>query len=302
MAKKLIIEAALHELAPKSNNPNIPYGPEEVAADTAACFRQGLSFLHIHARDPQTGDQLWTDADNYRQSILGMRKLGVPDDLPWYPTYGGLDRQSFAHVAALAADPAIRLPMAAIDVGTDNINDFDPNTRKFVEPDFVKTLSHAGAKDLFDLCRELGIKPYLGAYEPGHLRHIGAYLDKGWIEPPIVIKFFFSDFGPVGLPCEPECVGWYAEMIEMVMPGVPVEWFVTCNGPSIWKLAPAAIEAGGHVRVGLGQYHPWSWPDLTNERPTNAEQVARVAEMAKAAGREIANVDEARAMLGLAAS
>ena len=85
----------------------------------------------------------------------------------------------------------------------------------------------------------------------------------------------------------------------MVMPGVPVEWFVTCNGPSIWELAPAAIAAGGHVRVGLGQYHPWSWPDRTNERPTNAEQVARVARLAQSMGREPASPAEARAILGL---
>ena len=59
----------------------------------AACVEDGLSFLHFHARDPETGEQLWTDADSYKQSILGMRQLGVPAGLPWYPTYGGLDRQ-----------------------------------------------------------------------------------------------------------------------------------------------------------------------------------------------------------------
>jgi uncharacterized protein (DUF849 family) len=94
----------------------------------------------------------------------------------------------------------------------------------------------------------------------------------------------------------------YGEIIEMVLPGVPVEWFVTCWGPSIWELAPATIAAGGHVRVGLGQYHPWNWPDRTNERPTNAEQVARVAALARGQGREIATPAEARMMLGLGAA
>ena len=109
--------------------------------------------------------------------------------------------------------------MAAIDIGTDNLNDFDPETRQFIDPDSVKTLSHAAAKDLFDLCRELKLRPYIGVFEPGHLRHVGTYLDKGWIEPPVILRFFFSDFAPFGLPPHPECVGMYAEMIEMVMPG-----------------------------------------------------------------------------------
>jgi 3-keto-5-aminohexanoate cleavage enzyme len=297
--RKLIIEAALHEFVPKSTNPHIPYGADEVAADTASCIAAGLSFLHFHARHGVTGAQLWTDPEPYREAILAMRRRGVSAELPWYPTYGGLDLASFSHIAALAADPAIRLAMAAIDIGTDNLNDFDPETRQFIDPDSVKTLSHAAAKDLFDLCRELKLRPYIGVFEPGHLRHVGTYLDKGWIEPPVILRFFFSDFAPFGLPPHPECVGMYAEMIEMVMPDVPVEWFVACAGPSIWDLAPAAIAAGGHVRAGIGQYHPTSWPDRSGEKPTNAEQVARVARLAQSMGREPASPAEARAILGL---
>ena len=40
MPKKLIVEAVLNEAIPKENNPNIPYGPDEVAADAAACGGQ----------------------------------------------------------------------------------------------------------------------------------------------------------------------------------------------------------------------------------------------------------------------
>jgi uncharacterized protein (DUF849 family) len=297
--QKLIIEAALNELVPKSTNPHIPYGADEVAADTASCIAAGLSFLQFHARDGVTGAQLWSDSEPYGEAILAMRRRGVSAELPWYPAYGGLDPASFSHIAALAADPAIRLAMAAIDIGTDNLNDFDPETRQFIDPDSVKTLSHAAAKDLFDLCRELELRPYIGVFEPGHLRHVGIYLDKGWIEPPVILRFFFSDFAPFGLPPHPECVGMYAEMIEMVMPDVSVEWFVACAGPSIWDLAPAAIAAGGHVRVGIGQYHPTSWPDRSGENPTNAEQVARVARLAQSMGREPASPAEARAILGL---
>lgn len=297
--KKLVIEATLHELVPKSTNPHVPYGPEEVAPDAAACVRAGLSFLHFHARDSKTGEQLWTDPAPYKKAILLMRQQGVPAALPWYPTYKGVNEESFRHVATLAADPEIRLEMAAIDVGTDNLNDYNPKTKQFVNPDSVKTLSHSGIKYFFDLCRQLHQRPYLGIYEPGQLRHIGTYLDMGWLEPPIVMKFFFSDYAPFGLPPTPRCVGMYAEMVETVLPGIPVEWFVMCYGHSIWELAPAAIDAGGHVRVGLGQYHPWNWPDPTGETPTNAEQVARVAALAKSKGRELATPADTRQLFGL---
>ena len=228
-----------------------------------------------------------------------MRKQGVPKELPLYPTYKGVNAESFAHVSALAKDPEIQLEMAAIDVGTDNLNDYNPKTKEILRPDQVKTLSHTGIKFFFDLCKELGQQPYLGIYEPGQLRHIGAYLDLGWLKPPIVMKFFFSDYAPFGLPPKPRCVEMYREMIDMVLPGVPVEWFVMCYGHSIWELAKPAISLGGHVRVGLGQYHPWNWPDETGEQPTNAEQVQRIAELAKSMGREVASPAEARKMFGL---
>ncbi len=297
--KKLIIEAAIHEMVSKETNAHVPYGPDEVAADAAACVAAGMSFLHFHARDPESGEQRWTDADSYRRAILAMRELGVSEALPWYPTYGGLDPIAFAHVGELAADPAIRLGLTSIDIGTGNYNDWNPQTREFVSPDWVQSLSHAGAERLLAMARGMGLRPCLIVYEPGQLRHVGAYLEKGWIEPPIVLRFNFSDFAPYGLPPRAESVGMIAELIQMVLPGVPVEWIVACHGPSVWDMAPATIAAGGHVRVGLGQYHPWMWPDMGNDKPSNAEQVARVAELARAAGREVATPEEARAILGL---
>ena len=56
-----------------------------------------------------------------------------------------------------------------------------------------------------------------------------------------------------------------------------------------------AISSGGHVAIGLGD-HPY--PELGY--PTNAQLVARVAEMARTMGREVATAAEARRMLGLA--
>ena len=58
---RVIIEAALHELVSKSANPHVPYGPEEVAADAAACAEAGATLVHFHARDSESGEQRWHD-------------------------------------------------------------------------------------------------------------------------------------------------------------------------------------------------------------------------------------------------
>ena len=108
----------------------------------------------------------------------------------------------------------------------------------------IMSAGEAVGDAVFAYCREHGLRPYIGVFEPGHVRHVGAYLDKGWIEPPIALKVSFSDFAPFGLPPRAEFAGMYGEIIEMVLPGVPVEWFVTCWGPSIWELAPATMSFG----------------------------------------------------------
>jgi uncharacterized protein (DUF849 family) len=59
-------------------------------------------------------------------------------------------------------------------------------------------------------------------------------------------------------------------------------------------VAAGAIERGGHAGIGVGDYH---YPELG--LPTNGQLVAQLAALARAMGREVASVAEAREMLGL---
>jgi 3-keto-5-aminohexanoate cleavage enzyme len=299
--EKLIIEAAINELVSKQQNRHVPYGPDEVAATVKQCVDAGMSYLHFHAREQIFGEMIWNEPELYRQGILKMRALGVPAELPWYPTYLTLEPFYQKHVVALVEDPEIRLQIAAIDMGSGNINDYDPRTKNFTSVDQTKPWSHNFHRQFFQICRDLKLRPYLGVYEPGALRSIATYLEMGWLEPPLVMKFFFSDAGPYGFPPNPRCLQMFVRTLELVLPGVPKIWFTMCYGHSIWDLVRPTIELGGHVRVGLGQYHPWYWPDPTGEEPTNAEQVARVADIAHSLGRGLATPAEARAAFGLSA-
>jgi 3-keto-5-aminohexanoate cleavage enzyme len=300
----LMIEVTLHELVTKETNPNVPYGPDEVALDGAACVEAGVTLLHFHARDPQTGEQRWLDHALYADAIGRLRAAGVPADLPWYPTYPGLRpgvavSEPLHHVSVLA-QPPVGLEIAAIDVGTFNLSPYDAAHRAFVAPNSVKVLPHGLFEEFTQFCTLHHLRPYLGVYEPGHLRHLAAYAEMGWIEPPLVIKFFFSEHHPYNLPPVARSIEMYAELLGVVLPGVEVVWFVQCYGHAIWELARAAIDLGGHVRVGLGDYHPWDWPDPAGEKPTNVELVASAVALADRAQRPLATIADARRMLGVA--
>jgi uncharacterized protein (DUF849 family) len=59
----------------------------------------------------------------------------------------------------------------------------------------------------------------------------------------------------------------------------------------------AAIAAGGHVAIGIGDY---PYPELGT--PSNARLVEEVVKLARLVGREVATPDEARHMLGIRAA
>ena len=55
----VIVEVGQNEFTTKAQNPNVPYGPEEVAADAVACAAAGAAVVHFHARDGG-GEQDWS--------------------------------------------------------------------------------------------------------------------------------------------------------------------------------------------------------------------------------------------------
>jgi len=72
------------------------------------------------------------------------------------------------------------------------------------------------------------------------------------------------------------------------------EWGVVCYGGSLLPLVGAALERGGHIAIGLGDYH---YREM--ETPTNAQLISRVVRMARDMGRQIATPEETRQALGL---
>jgi uncharacterized protein (DUF849 family) len=57
-------------------------------------------------------------------------------------------------------------------------------------------------------------------------------------------------------------------------------------------MARAAIERGGHVRVGLEDFEG-------DRRPRNAELVAEAAELIRSMGHRVATPEETREILGI---
>ncbi|OAP38496.1 hypothetical protein AU381_23340 [Sinorhizobium glycinis] len=288
--RKLIIEARLNEYMPRSANPNVPFTAEEIALEAAKAREAGASIVHFHARDAEGAPA--HGAEDYAKAIRAIRDAC---DCLVYPTLGQITKDGresrLAHLEVLAKDPATRPDIAPIDTGSTNIDRFDPEARKFLSDTMTYRNDVATLKLFAKRLPELGVKPQFVSWTVAFTRTFEALREMGLVVDPAYLMFELTDQGILG--GHPGTVKGLLAHLDF-LPAQPLEWSVCNKIGNITAPAAAAIEMGGHVSVGLGDY---GWPELGTAN--NGDVVRHIANLARAMGREIAAPDEAREMLGL---
>ena len=66
-------------------NPNVPYTPEEIAAQNKDCYSAGAAIAHTHTRNPETGANCH-DAELFGQAY---RLIHSPDAAAVQPDHRG---------------------------------------------------------------------------------------------------------------------------------------------------------------------------------------------------------------------
>jgi 3-keto-5-aminohexanoate cleavage enzyme len=290
----LIIEAALNGTTSKARNPNTPKSPEEIADDALACLAAGAAIVHTHIEDfASSGDAAVKEYVKGWTPVLAERPHAI---LYGTVANGRTPEERFGHYRGLAK---AGMRMGTIDPGSVNLaihgEDGLPGSVSFVYRTSFKDIAA-----LVDLLTECRLGPSIAIYEPGFLRATLAYEKAGRLPAGAFVKFYFA--GPYnfldgrrsnvtfGLPPTGKALDAYQEMMD----GSALAWAASVLGGSVagTGVARAAIERGGHVRVGLEDY-------CGEDQPTNADLVTEVVEIARAVGRPIATSGEAARILGL---
>ncbi|MFN8624913.1 MAG: 3-keto-5-aminohexanoate cleavage protein [Candidatus Binatia bacterium] len=292
----VIIEAAINGITTKERNPHVPQLPAEITADALRCLGAGAAIVHNHidllTADPPAAAARYVEA---WRPVIGAR----PDAL-FYPTvgFGGGIEQRFGHIPLLAATGLLRLSL--LDPGSVNLGAMDADGLPGGTFDFVYANSFSDIRHAIALCAQCCLGPSIAIYEPGFLRTTLAYARAGRLPAGAFVKFYFGgdhDYlsgaaGGVsfGLPPTPAALDVYLSMLGDC--GLP--WAVAVLGGDVvgCGMARAALERGGHVRVGLEDY-------AGPRRPTNAELVGEAATLAAEVGRPVATCRDAAGMLGL---
>jgi uncharacterized protein (DUF849 family) len=274
----VMIEVALNESVSKSVNPTVPYSADEVVADAMACVEAGASILHFHARDGETGEQRWHDIEYYRTVFALLQK---ECDALMYPTQPGTSLEAHSHVIELADDPSVNLELATVDV-------FPVRPLAPQQPDpMVQVLTEL---------RQRGIACSIGLRDVGDTRNLETYRSLGLLDEYTVLKLIFNESNFWGPEPSARAILMY---LDSVPAGIAVRWFAQVSrgrpdSTCLRRMSMLAAGMGGHIRVGVGDH-----PTLDGRTAvTNVDHVKMATEMAHAAGRAVATVTEARAMMG----
>lgn len=296
----VIIEAAINGGTATNRNPHVPRTPGEIAADALACIAAGASIIHNHIEGLETtGEQA---AARYIEGWMPV--LDAHPDAIICPTLtlAKDPDEAVAHLAPCARGGAT---MAPLDPGSENICDTGPDglpgARRFLYVNSFELIDRS-VRALADA----GLGPSVAIYEPGFMRTVLAYNRAGRLPRGTLIKLYFGgdyDFlgtdphsaqSPrafsFGLPPTRKALDAYLEMLE----GTGLPWAVAVLGGDCIasEVARAALERGGHLRVGLEDFGGPS-------QPTNVALVEQAVALCRAMGRRPATCAEARAILGL---
>lgn len=289
---KVIIEVRINEYTMRNPNPNVPYSPEEIATASLACWREGASFIHYHARHPQTGEPSAEHA-LYAETV---RRIKDKSDLITMPTLGAWwipsPEERISHIVEMAKDPATKPDCAPIDMATSNVDTYDPQAKRFKTDETVYLNTTKTWEYFAKTIRDSGVKTVQALWNISSVRHTQAFVEMGLFDEPLYTEIVLTEGGI--LAGHPGTIKGMEAFLDFIPDTPKWQWSVMSYGGNLLPIAAAAMERGGHVSIGLGDYH---YREL--ELPTNARLVARIAQMAREMGREIATPAEAREMLGI---
>jgi uncharacterized protein (DUF849 family) len=301
MGDKVIITCAVTgSIHTPTMSPHLPVTPEEIAEQGIAAAAAGAAILHLHARNPATG-QPTADPDVFMQFLPQIR---AGCDAVVNITTGGSSLMTLAE--RLAAPNLAQPEMASLNMGSMNFGLF-PMKRRYSdwrhewEPKLLDATREVVFRNTFadieQIFHELGdgygTRFEFECYDVGHIQTLAFYLREGLVKPPLFVQFVLGVLG--GIDASPENLLHMKATADRLL-GADYRFSVLCAGRLQMALATIGAILGGNVRVGLEDSLLIGRGRLAK---SNAEQVAKIRRILEELGHEIATPDEARAMLGL---
>jgi uncharacterized protein (DUF849 family) len=300
MMDKFIVTAALTgAIHPPTMSPYLPITPDELAEDARRAHEAGAAVIHVHARDPKTG-QPSADSDLFGEILAKIKD--ACDAVICTTTGGGFGMTVEQRVSVVKTYSP---ELASLNAGSlnfalhpilDKIKDFkhewEPQYLGFSE-DFIFPNTFKTLREFTGFFAEEDTKPEFEIYDVGMINNLAFLLNKSQIKKPVYLQFVLGILG--GLPATVNNLVFLLNTARETL-GDNFVWSVCAAGRAQLKMCNAALLMGGFTRVGLED-------NLFLEKgrlaKSSAEQVEKIIRIAREHGMEPATPDEARSILGL---
>ncbi|MBV9734580.1 MAG: 3-keto-5-aminohexanoate cleavage protein [Acidisphaera sp.] len=300
MAKVIISCAITGAIHTPSMSDALPITPEQIATASIEAAEAGAAIIHLHARNPETGEPTPDPAVFMRfLPIIKQNTEAVVN----ITTGGGMNMTVDDRLAApLQAKPE----MCSLNMGSMNFNISRAGDRvktwkyAWEQPYLARTTDHIFRNTFADiekiverLGRAHGTRFEFECYDVGHLYNLAHCLDRGLVEPPLFVQTIFGILGGIG--AEPRNLMFMKETADRLF-GDAYVWSVLAAGRHQLAFTTMAGINGGNVRVGLEDS---LYIGRGKFAKSNAEQVTKIRRILEELSLEIATPKEAREILKL---
>jgi len=299
MREKAIITAAITgSIHTPVMSPYLPITPKQIIDEAVAAYEAGAAVAHIHVRDPETGRPT-PDINLVGEVVKGIK--GRCNMILCITTGGGLGMTAEQRLIPVST---FKPELASFNAGSlnfalfhalDKFKDFkfewEPQYLGMTE-DFIFPNTFKSMREFTVIFNENGTKPEFEVYDSGMVNNVAFMIDKGYVKKPIYLQFVMGVLG--GITPSSENLLFLVDYAKKLIGDF--EFSVCVAGRAQFTICTQSLLLGGNVRVGLEDN---LYLDKGVMAKSNAEQVAKIARIARELGIEPASPDEARKILGL---
>lgn len=260
----------------KEMTPHVPVSPAEIANDVYEALELGITMVHLHARDEETGAPTWK-SEVYGQIIEKIREFST--DLVLCVSLSGRNIRTLEKRAApLQLDGDLKPDMGSLALSSTNFN----REASINSPDTIKALA--------SLMKDRGIMPELEAFDAGMINYAKYLAHKGLLEPPFYFNLLLGNIACA----QPDLLH-----LGVMVRDLPENslWSIAGIGDAQLPMNSISIATGGGVRVGL-EDNIWFDTGRT-QLARNVDLVQRVHTLVESNGRKVMRPTELRKRLGL---
>lgn len=282
---RAILTCALNGVLTDPSQNAIPVTPEECAASAREAYDAGAAIIHVHFRQQGAGKgHLPSWEPEVAQAVCEAIRQACPGIII-NQTTGTVGKDISGPLACIRA---VRPEIAACNAGSLNYLKIKADG-SWAWPPMLFDNPVEKVKAFLDGMAQAGALPEFECFDTGIVRSVGMYVANG-MAPSAQYNFVMGVAS--GMPVDGELLALLQNYRI-----ADARWQATLIGRAeIWPVHLRAAELGGMLRTGLED--TFYLPDGTRATG-NGQLIEALADCARSAGREIASLAEARAMLGL---